>query len=208
MATFTCVKRGVRPLITRELVEDGLFSIVELELKKAGARVENAINSECIDEILLDSGTAFDTVTTAGAMGAKAVVSAIEQVAGYGFQATDMVMCPGFEAYLFRDFVPALYAGSLGESFLASGKLSNIFGLSCGVSTVTYNGGTYTWAYTTDGYIGALVYDRNAAGGLVFARDITVEQYNDPIHDLVGCAVTARFDAQSMLANSIVRIQY
>jgi len=207
-ATFTCVKRGVRPLITRELVEDGLFSIVELELRKAGFRVENAINAECIDEILADSGSAFDTVTTAGAMGVKAVVSAMAQVEGYGFQASDIVMCPGFQAYVLRDYVPAVYAGSPGEVALGGGKLSSIMGLSPGVSNVTYSGGTYTWRYTTDGDIGALVYDRNSAGGLVFARDITVDQYSDPIHDLVGCSVTARFDAQSMLANSIVRIQY
>jgi len=208
--TFTCVKRGVRPLITRELVEDGLFSIVDLELRKAGLRLQNAIEQECLNEMLLDSGSNFDTATTAGAMGSKAVVGAMMQLEGYGFHGTDIVMCPGFAAYVFNDYVPALYSGSPGMPVMGApgAKLTSILGLSAGICNVTYSAGTYYWAYTTNDYAGALVFDKSAAGGLVFARRPNVEQYVDPIHDLVGCSVTARFDADSLLPYAIVRIGY
>ena len=52
---ITIDKYGVRPLITNELIEDSLFSVVELELKKAGARLENALNREMLYKMLVDS---------------------------------------------------------------------------------------------------------------------------------------------------------
>ena len=39
-------------------------------------------------------------------------------------------------------------------------------------------------------------------------EDLNVESYNDPIRDLVGMTIKARFDAQSGFANATYRLQY
>ena len=49
--TFTAKKIAERPVITDEMVADALYPVIELELRKAGAKLENKINQMAIVEI-------------------------------------------------------------------------------------------------------------------------------------------------------------
>jgi ppGpp synthetase/RelA/SpoT-type nucleotidyltranferase len=48
--------------------------------------------------------------------------------------------------------------------------------------------------------------DSKHAGLLFIRRDITMEDYEDPIHDLAGVAVTARWRYETLRANAIGKI--
>lgn len=83
-----------------------------------------------------------------------------------------------------------------------------ILGLKSVVTGVTDNSSTYTWDYDSDGDIGMCVLDSKNAGAIVIRRDISVERYSDPIRDLIGIGVTARFDADRLHANASARVEY
>lgn len=200
--TFTVEKYGVRPLITRELVEDGLFDVVTLELRKAGARIENALNQEALSVIIENAGLEHDT--TGSNQGVKAIASAMGLVRGAHFNPDTIILHPEAEALILRDYVP----GSYGNKWEASGQVRAILGLKSVVTGVTDNSSTYTWDYDSDGDIGMCVLDSKNAGAIVIRRDISVERYSDPIRDLIGIGVTARFDADRLHANASARVEY
>lgn len=200
---FKALKYGVRPLISRELIEDGLYNVAELELKKAGLRIENSLNQRAISELI-------DTVTTehdcAGTnLGIKAVAAAVSTVRGNGFNPDTLIMHPEAEAIVLQEFVPTNYYPT--ESIVNTGMVPNILGLktyTCGV----VDDATATWGYAADGEFGMMVYDSSAIGAIGMRRDITVDQYNDPVKDLVGMAVTARFDVEVVMATAGCRVEY
>lgn len=52
----------------------------------------------------------------------------------------------------------------------------------------------------------ALVIDSKHAGVLFIRRDVTVEEYEDPVKDLAGVAVTARWVYDTLRANAIGKV--
>jgi hypothetical protein len=76
----------------------------------------------------------------------------------------------------------------------------------CGVADVA--AGTYTWGSGTDGYIMGMLVDKNRAGAIAVSRPLTVEQFDDPIHDLRGMALSIRMDCQSLAGYATCRIEY
>jgi hypothetical protein len=95
--TFTARKRGVRPLITKELVADSLFDVVALEVSKAGARLENALNRSVVDELL---GTCAATAAlctdfgNAGATPLKFIDTACTTIKNNGYLPNRVLFTP------------------------------------------------------------------------------------------------------------------
>ena len=200
---FVAKKYGVRPLITKELIQDGLFNVAELEMKKAGRRVENRLNQNGITEIIDSAGLEHDTAGTN--QGIKAIAAAVSQVRGAGFNPDTLIMHPEAEALVLQEFVPTNYYPT--EAIVNTGMVPNILGLktyTCGV----VDNGTQEWGYAADGEIGMVVYDSVAAAAIGMRRDITVENFDDPIKDMVGMTVTSRFDVESIIANACSRVEY
>ncbi|MCK5616140.1 phage major capsid protein [Candidatus Pacearchaeota archaeon] len=200
---FVAKKYGVRPLITRELIEDGLFNVAELEMKKAGRRVENRLNQNGITELIDSAGLEHDTAGTN--QGIKAIAAAVSQVRGAGFNPDTLIMHPEAEAIVLQEFVPTNYYPT--EAIVNTGMVPNILGLkthTCGV----VDNGTQEWGYAAGGEIGMVVYDSVAAAAIGMRRDITVENYDDPIKDMVGMTVTSRFDVESIIPNACSRVEY
>jgi hypothetical protein len=56
--------------------------------------------------------------------------------------------------------------------------------------------------------MGMLVFDSKSSGGIGMRQDLRVEQYKDPIRDLVGMAMTMRAACQYGVANAICRVEY
>lgn len=204
---FTAVKYGARPLISNELIEDALFDVVAMEVQKAGAKVENALNADMMYKLLENAGNECDTTGGLGsAQGVDAAASAIALNKDDYLGADVIIMCPGYERRLLNDFVPSNYFG--GENAMRTGAIPTVLGMRALVYSGTPTSGTYTWRYTTDGDIGAIVIDSKNAGAIGMRRDISLARYNDPIRDLVGCSVTMRAATNYLLANAIARIEF
>jgi HK97 family phage major capsid protein len=200
-------KYGVRPLITNELIEDGLFPVIELEIKKAGARLENKLNRVILNALI--NGTTANatpianTVNPAGPHIAVAdIARAIGEVKKDNYLPDILVTHPTAEAWLFQDsnIAYASYMGSAGP--ITSGNFPRILGLSPYTCTAT-DGASPVWDDTTAASdITAFIISKNDCGVLTMRRDLTVEQYDDPIHDLVGIAFTMRYGADVLQANA------
>lgn len=206
--TFTAKKYGVRPVITKEMVEDALYPVIEMEVRKAGAKLENTLNQLALTELIdntsaneYDSNVGAATITAAGT---KAIVNALANCKADGFLCDTIVLSPSAEAIVMAEFTPTSYVGA---EAVASGRLPNIMGLkafTCGVADAS----SQTWEYNSDGDIGMVVFDSQNSSMIGMRRDITVERYEDPIRDLVGMIATMRCAVDTLQANAGARIEY
>lgn len=200
---FVAGKYGGRPLITNELIEDGLFDTAAMEIKKVGRSIENRLNQNAVTMAIDSAGLEFDT---AGAnQGIKSLASAVSQVRAAGFNPDSLVMHPEAEAMILQEYVPTNYYPT--ESIVNTGHVPRLLGLNVHVCGVVDNG-TQEWGYAANGEIGMIVYDSSVATAIGMRRDITVNNYDDPIKDLVGMAITSRFDVQTITASAMCRIEY
>lgn len=209
--TFTIKKYGKRPLITRELVDDALFDIVALRIEEAAESVENSLNKLAMSNLLEGSGLEHDTAGSN--QGIKAVAAAIKTIKagdatyGMGCIPDKIIMHPEFEGILGLDYLPTGGYYQVGD-VAKTGNLPPVMGLQPGSVGTNDSSSTYTWGYAADGEIGALVINSRKAGAIAMREDLHVEEYKDPIHDLVGINICSRFDAQPLIANALCRIEY
>jgi hypothetical protein len=189
-------KTGTRPLITNELIEDCLFDIAQLELSKAGARMENKLNRDCLAEMLGDQGCT--AITPAGTHSAIAdLVIARNSVQAYNYMPDTFLTHPTAEGYYLADsnLIYASYFGS--PAVLTTGKMPKIFGMTPHTLSVTTGDAALNWDGTVAAtHWNALVFDSKATAYLAMRRDLTVEQYDDPIHDILGIACTMRYGVE------------
>jgi len=124
----------------------------------------------------------------------------MEGIESYSYTPTDIVIGREF-LYDLRNidtFVEAAKAGN--TDMLSRGFLGTIYGLNVGVfdDKASPTPGTYKkYAY---------VLDRSQAYGLAVKRDLTVENFDLPIYDMQGTAITWRFDVQLLRSNAVAKI--
>ncbi len=201
--TFTAKKIAERPVITDEMVADALYPVIELELRKAGAKLENKINQMAIVELVANS-SANEHDTNGSNQGIKAIAAAVAKVEADGFMPDRIVMCPAFKAGLMAEFVPTGYVGA---EAVMTGKLPNLLGLQAFVSNVVHTTAA-SWAYAADGNLGAVVFDSQNSTMLGIRQDITVKRYDDVVRMLQGTVVSARVAVDTLQANAGARIEY
>jgi hypothetical protein len=81
----------------------------------------------------------------------------------------------------------------------------------CGVDCDTGSSpttATQAWGDKTDGNMGMLVFDSRNAGGIGMKQDTRVEQYSDPVRDLIGMSVTMRAACQYGVTDATCRVEY
>ena len=201
--TFTAKKIAERPVITDEMVADALYPVIELELRKAGAKLENKINQMAIVE-LVNNSSANEHDTNGSNQGIKAIAAAVAKVEADGFMPDRIVMCPGFKAGLMAEFVPTGFSGA---DTVMTGKLPNLLGLQAFVSNVVHTTAA-SWAYGTNEDLGAVVFDSQNSTMLGIRQDITVKRYDDVVRMLQGTVVSARVAVDTLQANAGARIKY
>jgi len=202
--SFAVKKYGQKPRISNEMVEDGMADMIAQEISFAGLAVQNKVEQVVNDEMLESSSDEHDTATTAGSMGVKAVIGARVVVEGHGFQPDAVVMTPGMQGQVLLDMV-APQPIQFGNGAIPNGYLGMKWGM-CNVSDVS--GGSYVWGYGTNSYIMGMVLDSKRAGAIGIARPLSVERFNDAIHDLQGMSVTMRMDAQAFSGYATARVEY
>ena len=202
---FTIKKVGVRPVITKELVEDGLFNVVEHELRKAGRRVENKLNRDALT-VLISTDHQVSNCSVDDKAHPYDLTRAWTKLASADYMADKVVMHPEYVGSLMEDsnFLYASYAGDTGA--LRQGTVgSPLLGMKPYTLGITVSNASWDFSGTA-GDVGAIVVDSGNAGAIAMRQDIKVEDYEDVIHGLVGMSVTMRYDAQSLNGSATVKI--
>ena len=201
--TLTAKKYGVRPMITDEMVADALYPVIEMEIRKAGAKLENTLNQIALTN-LIDNTSANEHDTGGNNQGIKAIASAIKKVKADGFIPDRIVLHPDAEALIMADYIPTGYVGAEAAQ---SGKLPNLLGLSPFITNVA-DASSQTWEYNSDGDIGMVVFDSGNSTVIGERQPITIKRYEDIVRQLQGGTVSARWAVGTLQANAGARIEY
>lgn len=209
--TFTAKKYGIRPAITREMIADASFDVIAAEIRKAGSRMENAFNYLAMEQFLAVAGDASTYETDCGGAGATPLAfmgKAMGTMIGRGFRPAHVIMAPVFYGAVLQS--GASLANNLGVEQTRSGDVGQLYGMRAHILGTSQSTSTAakTWAWAADGNKGALLIDPMSAAAFGIREDISVEQYADPIRDLQGMVVKARFDFEVMLQAASQTIQF
>ena len=191
-------KAAVRPNITTEMIEDSRFDQIELELRKAGARLENKLNQEVIST-LLDGATVCTNVDPSGNRVATVDIGRAKcNVDNLGYMADSFLITPCGWGYMIDETnVPDIVDGS-----------SKTIGLKVAVLDASTDAeATAQWDNTdaANHYTG-LVFDSYNYAVIAMRQDISTELYKDPVHDLVGMVASMRFGVGVVHSGAACRI--
>jgi hypothetical protein len=201
--TLTAKKYGVRPMITDEMVADALYPVIEMEIQKAGAKLENTLNKIALGALI--DGTANNEHDASGSnLGIKAIATAVKKVKSDHFLADRIVLHPDAEALIMADYIPTGYVGAEAAQ---NGKLPNLLGLAPFVTSVEA-ASSQTWEYNSDGDIGMVVFDSGNSTVIGERQPITIKRYDDVIRQIQGGTVSARWAVGTLQANAGARIEY
>jgi len=193
--TVTPVKYGVSVRITREMMEDSQFELLQRNIKAIGKRFADKET-----DLILEAITAGTGATTAG--GAAVTIANITEsmfdIENADFTPTDLIVGNEVANDLrnIDTFVEANKAGN--TDMMQRGFIGTIYGLS--VSRFSTNAGSNATA--TDAYI----IDRMEAYAIAIKRDLTVENFDLPLYDMQGAAITQRIDVVVLRSNAISKI--
>lgn len=201
--TLTAKKYGVRPMITDEMVADALYPVIEMEIRKAGAKLENTLNQIALTN-LIDNTSANEHDASGSNLGIKAIATAIKKVKADGFIPDRIVLHPDAEALIMADYIPTGYVGAEAAQ---SGKLPNLLGLSPFITNVV-DASSQTWEYNSDGDIGMVVFDSGNSTVIGERQPITIKRYEDIVRQIQGGTVSARWAVGTLQANAGARIEY
>ena len=168
-----------------KLIEDCQYDVVELELKKAGARLENKLNQEVITSMLryINGPTDVDGAGTHLALSDIGLAKA--NVDAYGWMADTVFLHPNVYGYIIDET-------NLGA--ITSGDNKTI-GLNTYIVDVITDGTSpqYWDGVDATNHYGGLVFDAYNFAVITMREDINFKQTEDPIHDLENLIVKMRF---------------
>jgi HK97 family phage major capsid protein len=193
--TYTPVKYGVAIRITREMMEDSQFELLNRNIATAGK--EFAENETAL--ILTAFGGANTTVTGGAAITIADITAAMLAVENQDFTPTDFLI--GNEVLNdlrnIDTFVEADKAGN--TDMIQRGFIGRLYGMN--VARFSTNAAPSV-TYAKYGY----VFDRSQAYGIAIKRDITVENFDLPVFDMQGAVITQRIDVRLHRTKAIVKI--
>jgi hypothetical protein len=196
--SITLHKVATRPLITKEMIEDCRFGMVELELKKAGARLENRLNQEAIG-ILLDEhgGTPSDRDPTGSHVSASDIGYCLGSILDTGWHPSDLILHPVATSYLYESGFPNINFG-----------VDKLWGLNTHVLDATVDASaTYSWSNTdTAGNYCGIMLDASNYAVIAMREDVHIKKYDDYIQDLVGVTASMRYGCGVLNDNAAIRI--
>jgi hypothetical protein len=185
-------KIGIRPEISREMVEDAQWDVVARQIAEGGramAQKENELGLAVLNTQATSSnnyqgyGSSVNSATS-GSFVYNDVVNLIQTLRGQNAFPDTLFVNPTEEGSLLKDttFINAFYFGGLMKKALGPAEF---FGQMLGFRTLTST-------LQTSGT--PLMLDTARAAGFVIRRDVTVEHLIDPNKDLSGAAFTSRIN--------------
>lgn len=190
--TLTPKKYGVRPLISREMVEDAEWDVIEYQLAEAGRAMADLETEHIVSQMTSDAGNSV-AAGTSGTLAYSDVVNIVKECLIDGYTPDALAIHPSELADLLKDTAIQKAMEWGGEAIALSGQIARLLGMQVLVSTKVTTGT-------------ALVVDSKHAGVLFIRRDITAEDYEDPVKDLAGVAVTARWAYTTLRTDAIGKV--
>ena len=189
------VKYGVRVNITREMIEDSQFPMLQLNLRKAAKRF-----AEKETELIITAlDSAANTVSGGAAITIANITRAIQYLEDSDYTGTDILV--GNEVVNdLRNIDTFVEADKLGSrEMLTRGMVGIIYGLR------VYRFSTNAAPSTTYAKY-AYVIDRSQAYGIAEKRTLTMENYKIETQDTEGVAFTWRFDVELLRTSAVAKI--
>jgi len=188
----TVYKIGLRPFVSREMIEDAVWDVVARQLAEGGRAMAQKENEDIL-ALLNTQAAVGNNYQGYGATAAAAspgnlqysdIVGAIAGVRGQNAFPDTLIVQPSEEGDLLKDekFIHTFYFGGLMRKALGP---QEYFQQMLGFRTLTTT-------LQTSGK--ALMLDSTRHAGMVIRRDVTVENVVDPIKDLAGASLTERFN--------------
>jgi|TARA_R100001530_G_scaffold62534_3_gene45027 HK97 family phage major capsid protein len=188
-------KYGVAIRITKELMEDSQFPLLQRNIQLAGQRLAENENSR----ILLAINGASNVVAGGAAITINNIARAIQHLEDNDYSGTSLLVGPeiAHDLRLIDTFVEADKAGN--TQMMSTGFIGTIYGMN--VIRFSANAAPAT-TYTTT----AWVLDNRHAYVIAEKRAITVENFELPTFDMRGSAITHRFESAILRDNAVAKI--
>ena len=194
-------KFAVRPNITNEIIEDDDYHIIESQLMRAGAAIENALNREAISEMLSGHGGTPTDIDPAGAhIKYEEIANARRAVVDRSWKPDTFIAHPKAIEYF------AVSSSTMYD--LAIDGSDVIFGMKLHeLQDATYTTTTQKWD-TTDAanhYYGLALDSKNYAC-ILMRDDIHTTNFNDPVSDITELVVKMRCAVKVVNEDAAARI--
>lgn len=194
--------------ITNEMIDDGLFDLIELEMRKLGFALENALNRAVLDEII-DSVTGITQMSPEGShLALSDIAVGRSKVLAENWNPDKIVLHPTAEGYLLQDsnLVYVAYAGQ-GRT-LETGEIPKLLGLTPYTCSATDS--DTVWDDTTIGSdVTAFIGDFMAPCVMgAMKDDISLKDYEDPLCDLVNIVGKMRFGVEEIQTKAGIQIYH
>jgi len=187
------LKYGVAIRITRELLEDAKWNLLEHNVRYAAKRIAENENSLVISDAL-DNAT--NTVSGGAALTIANITRAMQYIEDSDFTPTTLFV--GNEVLNdLRNIDTFVEADKLGSrEMLERGFVGRLYGLN--VIRVSTNAGmTKTTSYVTDNRFAYVIAEKRA---------LTVEGFELATNDMTGSIITQRIKARHLRADAIAKI--
>jgi HK97 family phage major capsid protein len=193
--TYTPVKYGVAIRITREMMEDSQFELLNKNISAAG--IKFAENETALVLTALDG--ANTTITGGASITIANITAAMLAVENQDYAPTDIII--GLEALSdLRNIDTFVEADKAGNTNLMQ---RNFIGTLYGMTVAKFS----TNASPTTTYAKyAYVFDRSQAYGIAIKRDLTVENFDMPTYDMQGAVLTQRIEVKLHRSKSVCKI--
>lgn len=181
---FEAEKYGIGAQVTDEMVRHAFIDVIERQVSFIGSALENQVNRIWLNELIDNAGNNFDT--EGSSQGVPAINGAYGEVDKDNFIPDTFVTHPEYRTTLFDDSNIAFANRAGTDDVIRERVFDPLLSVEhYGASGNIYNGTSETWDFSSDGDIGAVVYDREHIH-LVFEQDIEIKDYEDPVRDLQG----------------------
>lgn len=199
--SITPLKYGLRPVVTKEMQEDGQWDMINFNMGLAGYKMADKLDSLLFAQ--LNAGAALttddngvtrtaNTVSSSGGLTLPNLASAMELLETDGYKCTDLILHPSVATDV-RGIAEFVHADKSGTVNISTPLIGNIMGMNVHVS----RNATSNYAY---------IIDRRHALMYAEKRPVTIERYNDVTRDLSGVVVTARWAARYLRPDAMAYI--
>jgi len=186
------LKYGVALRITRELLEDAKWNLLQHNMKYVGKRFAENENTLVIAQL----DTAANTVTGGAAITIANITRGIQYLHDSDYEPTTLFI--GMEVLNdlqnIDTFVEANKVGN--TDMLKRGYLGTVYGMNV-IKVSTNAGMTTTTSYVTD---------KAEAYAIVEKRTITVENFEMPSFDMSAAAATCRIAVKALKTSAICKV--
>ena len=217
-ATATPKLFGINAAISNELIEDSQFDLIELHLRRAAEQMGEFSTSMFLADLIL--GADGDGTQNALTTGASTTTDLGDLLDAYAlnledsFHSDTVIIGPGPVSDILQDVSAAIYSDTFHTRYsLASDSifanepqmvLGNFLGMKVLVNPVRKTSGDGALYLSSKWH--SFVLNKANAMLTVRKRWLKMEDYSDPVRDLVGVSITSRQDQISVYNDAACEI--